>query len=454
VLEIGGSTYDSTTARLDFLKILLFSGVIGLVLAISAYSPYLGFSALALFLTALMFGLNLRRMVLTLIFLLPFDPQIEIRQGFNLYLDLFYVIPFAVFLWRVAFAKARVHWAALSLGPYVLFAIATSFWRAENLYWFAGYSTRLVVAILFAAVVAVVGRAETVVLVLGASLVPQVIYGMYQVVAGESGSLYLMIYPHYQNQPWTDRAYGFFFQPNNFGSYCATVSVMLLALGIRAKSVPTQLGCYALAGLGFVGLAGSGSRGAWLAALAALALLFLYSRARLVAKFLLVGAAVVGALAAQSIQYAPLARAGNLDDFTVQGRLTLYLAGVLLFLQHPLIGVGLTNFQEFMPYTVDWAYGVGTAAHDTYLQILSENGIIGFLLFFGPLLYLLYRNLKIASVSTTALMSAVGLVAILVHALFDFQFTTAPQYLLLFAVVYGLASRCFILTPGSLGMGS
>ncbi|MGD0965965.1 MAG: hypothetical protein ABSA57_18930 [Candidatus Acidiferrales bacterium] len=80
-------------------------------------------------------------------------------------------------------------------------------------------------------------------------------------------------------------------------------------------------------------------------------------------------------------------------------------------------------------------------AHKTYLQMLSENGIIGFVFFSGPIFYFFYRNSKRAREHTAALLSCTGLAVFFVHGLFDFQFTTAPQYLLLFAILFALSSQ-------------
>ncbi len=441
--EIDGSAFSSTGARTDFSKVVVLLGLMAFVLAVSVFNPYLGITALGLLLAGLVLGINLRWAVLSLLFLLPFDPQFELRPGFYLYFDLLFILPSLAYLWKVVFGKLPIKWMSLALVPYLFFAVATTFWRADNLYWFSAYSVRLTIAVLFAAVIAAICRAETISLVLGATLIPQVVYAMYQFLAGQVGTLYSLIYPHYEGL-WTDRAYGFFFQPNNFGSYCATVSIMLLALGLRVKARRLRVLCYSLAALGFLGVASSGSRGAWLGAFAGVALLYAFSRASFRVKVALAVVIAVSILIAKSLEYAPLMRAESLDAFTVEGRSTLYLAGVLLFLQHPFIGVGLTNYQELMPSVVVWEYGTGNAAHNTYLQILSENGAIGFLLFFGPVFYFFYRNVKIAKESTAALLSSAGLTVFFVHGLFDFQFTTAPQYLLLFAVLFGLASKCVI----------
>lgn len=452
LLAIRRSTYSSRAAQTDFLKVLVLAGLISLVLTVSIFAPYLGICSLGLLLASLVIGINLRWAVLCFLFLLPFDPQFELKPGLYLYFDLLFVLPALVYLWQVVFGKLHIHWASLALGPYLLFADLTTFWRAENGPWFSAYSVRLAIAVLFMAVIAGICRSETVTLVLGTTLVPQVLYGLYQLVTGDLGMLFLLLYPHYQSQPWTDRAYGFFFQPNNFGGYCAIISVMLLALGLRSKTARGRIACYALASFGFIGVASSGSRGAWFGAISGLVLPFNYSRANLGAKIVLAGAALAGVVLAISLQYAPLERVESFDTFTIEGRTTMSLAALLLFLQHPLIGVGLTNYQVLMSNVVDWIYDAGNAAHNTYLQILSENGIIGFLLFFGPLFYLFYRNLKRAKESTAALLISTGLTVFFVHSLFDFQFTTAPQYLLLFAILFGLASKT-VLEPAAVPDG-
>jgi O-antigen ligase len=429
-----------STAQNDFLKFLVLGGTLLLISAASIINPYLGIVALALFAAGLAFGVNLRWALLFLIFLLPLDPQVEIKSEFYFYFDLLFVVPFLVYLWNVIFERLPVNWTALVLFPYVLFAIISTYWRAENLFWFSGYSVRLIVAVLFMSVVAGIGRAEPITAVLGLSMVPSVLYGIYQQLIDGPGPLYLFLYPHYEGYAWTGRARGFFFTENNLGGYCAIVSAMLLAIGLRAKIPRVRLSCNILAFLGLLGVASSGSRGAWVAVMAGLLVLFVYSEARLSAKVALATAMAAFVVVALSISFEPWSRVQTLDAFTLDTRTSMSLAALLLFVQHPLIGVGLTNFQELMSSVINWNYE-GNVAHDTYLQILSENGIIGFVLFFGPVFYLFYRNLRKAKESTPALLISVGLTVFLVHGLFDFQFTTAPQYLLLFAILFGLSSK-------------
>ncbi len=57
----------------------------------------------------------------------------------------------------------------------------------------------------------------------------------------------------------------------------------------------------------------------------------------------------------------------------LNGRVEIWQAGLEVFAEHPLIGIGSNAF----PSSID----LGKAAHNTYLSILVEVGIIGFSLF-------------------------------------------------------------------------
>ena len=434
-------SYIPSGAQSDFLKIVIGFGLIEIILTASIFNPYLGLAALLLVIASLVVGVNLRLATLCFTFLLPFDLQVEYRPGIFVYFDLLFVLPAVVYFWRVMFGRSGVCKASLSLVPFLSFAVVTTLWRAQNFYWFSAYGVRLTVAVLFMAVISSIGEAENIVLLLGIALVPQTVYGLYQLVTRDLGFLYDLVNPHFQDQPWMDRAYAFFFHPNQYGSFCATVSLMLVALGIRSTSSGRRVLCYVLAVIGFVGLASSGSRGAWLGAFAGLVVLLAYSRASLRTKLALTVAVIAFVGIATTLEYAPLTRSSTMDDFTVDTRSTAYFAAAILFLQHPIIGVGLNNYQEYLPSVVDWDHGPA-AAHNLYLHILAENGIVGFVLFFGPVFYILFKNLKVARQSTTAFLAATGLTVILAHGLFDAQFAVSPQYLLLFAILFGLASSC------------
>jgi O-antigen ligase len=66
------------------------------------------------------------------------------------------------------------------------------------------------------------------------------------------------------------------------------------------------------------------------------------------------------------------------------GRLDIFLAGTELVKQNPIVGVGLANFtvayNQFAGYAPVFR-GYGRAAHNAFLQVWGETGLVGFVLF-------------------------------------------------------------------------
>ena len=90
---------------------------------------------------------------------------------------------------------------------------------------------------------------------------------------------------------------------------------------------------------------------------------------------------------------AALTEGRDTTDLSVLGRLTLDLAAVRMFVEHPILGVGIANFLEL---SVDYANPLGmrhfsspVPAHNHYLQIAAETGLLGIATFLGLLGYLL-----------------------------------------------------------------
>ncbi|MEK1831873.1 O-antigen ligase family protein [Priestia megaterium] len=60
------------------------------------------------------------------------------------------------------------------------------------------------------------------------------------------------------------------------------------------------------------------------------------------------------------------------------------------FSSHPFAGIGAFNFSEYNLFY----YGEALYVHNTFLEILSETGMIGFCLYFSFLLLVLLQLLK------------------------------------------------------------
>jgi len=80
---------------------------------------------------------------------------------------------------------------------------------------------------------------------------------------------------------------------------------------------------------------------------------------------------------------------------SVRTRVELNIIGLKMFLNNPLTGIGLGNYQNRVKYYSSYYYKY---AHNTFMTILAETGIFGFLLFLGLLIkmgkqiYVCYRN--------------------------------------------------------------
>jgi len=116
-----------------------------------------------------------------------------------------------------------------------------------------------------------------------------------------------------------------------------------------------------------------------------------------------------------------------------------------MFKAHPLLGVGLGAFETVYPM-----YGRGDGsfviefAHNDYLQVLSDSGVVGGMLalwFIIAVLRSFARALKSRDplVSGFALGGGAGVFAILVHSVFDFNLQI-PSNALLFLVLSAVVS--------------
>jgi len=91
---------------------------------------------------------------------------------------------------------------------------------------------------------------------------------------------------------------------------------------------------------------------------------------------------------------------GQITDSSFVGRLSENTAAWKMFLDHPILGVGLGNFRV---YYQDYSRAIGLDPRRTprspanlYLELLSEQGLIGTTVFFA-LMYIVFKGLRSAS---------------------------------------------------------
>ncbi|MBI3970139.1 MAG: O-antigen ligase family protein [Chloroflexi bacterium] len=195
------------------------------------------------------------------------------------------------------------------------------------------------------------------------------------------------------------RAYGTFEQPNPFGGFLGLSLPLAVALSVFGlpPGMPRRLAHAATATIG-VALLLTLSRGAWLGQLAGIAVVVLTASPaarHAVATFgvllaiLFAGlwpilppalteraaSVVVSAFDLGGLRYATV----TAENWAVLERLSQWYAGWQMFAGNPILGVGIGNYTEaYDAYRLDqWPVALGHA-HNHYLTIAAEAGILGF----------------------------------------------------------------------------
>ncbi len=125
--------------------------------------------------------------------------------------------------------------------------------------------------------------------------------------------------------------------------------------------------------------------------------------------------------------------------YTIHGRLPLWRSTLELSKDHLWTGTGLGTyvhaFRQYKPIGL-FLGGLIEHAHNDYLELLSETGIIGLFLFIWLILSFM-KSLKMES--PTSIACLVSVIAILLHSLTDFSLQI-PANALLFSVLLGMGA--------------
>jgi putative inorganic carbon (HCO3(-)) transporter len=259
-------------------------------------------------------------------------------------------------------------------------------------------------------------------LVLGAA-VAQALIGVWQFgLRGKGPEHFLILDDRFY------RAYGTFEQPNPYGGFIGMVLPLALGLALGALALwavpvceawragrPIRLdrlvgaalnehlwglvGLALLSGLLLAALLMSWSRGAWLGfGAAALVMLVGWPRKTWLGVALVVGALVLGyaslrfnllpgAIASRLTGFAEYVQTFDVrgvdissGNFSVIERLAHWQAAEEMARYHPWLGIGLGNYEPVYPAyaLLNWSLPLGHA-HNIYLNLLAETGIIGLL---------------------------------------------------------------------------
>lgn len=225
------------------------------------------------------------------------------------------------------------------------------------------------------------------------------------------------------------RAFGTFQQPNPFGGFMGMVWPVAAALAVTAfigqwpgtkrhagRLPGVALGiCALLVGAAMVA---SWSRGAWLAAAVAIAGMAIVVSRRPGRALVLLGALAIAVVSLNAVALLPASVSDRLIGFTSQftggdtdvryldlnggsfatiERLAHWQAAEGMITDHPWFGVGFGNYEIAYPLyrTLYWVNGLGHA-HNYYLNIWAETGVVGLAAYCAFWFYVIARTVRVA----------------------------------------------------------
>lgn len=184
---------------------------------------------------------------------------------------------------------------------------------------------------------------------------------------------------------------------NDFGAYLtAVIPYTFIFIFDKARQIKTKVTAGSLFILLFICLILTVSRGAWFAFIASLVFVSLWIPLVGVLFLVLFLLVFIGKPFYDLILKERVSNFFSFIDFSSSDRLIMWQTAWNMFLSRPWIGVGLftfmANFEKFCP--VKYEYGI-PYAHNCYLQIMAEIGIIGLVAFLSILCFYFLKGIRV-----------------------------------------------------------
>jgi putative inorganic carbon (hco3(-)) transporter len=393
-----------------------------------------------------------------LVFLMPWYPLLDAQPPFR---DIFMLLRFSlvVGVWAVRKrqGKSAAEWifgSRLKKGVLALAAVATFSLLISSVPATVEAYRSLVrlfsyVAVFYAIAGWVKDRRQmaAIIKVMLVSTVGVALFGFYQVYDKGYTDLYFHLYPLQEGalEPWTGRITSLLFHFNSLAGYLNLVLPFAIACMVLAKSRSVQFLAMACQSAGLAALYFTASRGGLIAygAMLFIAFFFLVPKRAALLKILI--SLLLAAVLVLSLQESgALGRVQEVDDFTQVTRLALWTAAGVMFLGHPVLGVGFGNYRALYN---DYLPGVRPDeldSHNLYLQFLAETGIVGFLIFSVVIIAFARLAIRLARhpdpfYRTVGIGVGGALAATLIHGMVDYIFNASPQAGGMLWLVLGLA---------------
>ena len=237
-------------------------------------------------------------------------------------------------------------------------------------------------------------------------------------LAGFAGITVTSVYAVYQGLSGLSRANGFYGHPMTLGGWLCIFLPLLLIEFFEKRLLGKY---YWLSGIAFcvcsAGLVFNATRGAWLAVAIVCGLLLIYYMLKS-KRNVVIGALFIILISVVLVNNPRfMHRLDTIDDFTKYQsnteRILIWQSAWNMFKDHPILGVGLgqytVNYQQkyISPQAKEPKLG---HAHNNFMQMLAENGIVGFAGFVTMFGYIIFKNLlawfKVKNVYALMIVSA------------------------------------------------
>jgi putative inorganic carbon (hco3(-)) transporter len=405
------------------------------------------------------------------IFLLPWYPLLEEKLPVrDLTLALRFISLAGVAVYRMSRGKAFSAWVAGRRAKKAIlvftFIAAISLWasfQGPNVDAMRSLARWLSYLALFYAMCGWLERREqmqTALKLILASGMLVALFGFYQVLAQGYSDLYYSLYPLQQEglEPWNGRITSFLFHFNSLAGYLNLILPLSLACMVLGEGTSLRRTALACHGMALAALYFTGSRGGLIAycILPPAAIYFLPSRRVAIGKVLtaIALAAAIVALLRIPAEFAAESesRLRQVDEFTSASRLALWSAAGAMFVQHPFMGVGYGNYRSLYNNYLPAVPPNQLDAHNLYLQVLSETGVIGFLAFSLLIFELMRVAIRLAR-NSESLNRSVGiamggaLATTLTHGMVDYLFNVSPQFGGMFWLIMALGVAASVSIP-------
>lgn len=245
------------------------------------------------------------------------------------------------------------------------------------------------------------------------------------------GLLVGIIYIIYQGLSGDMRAAGFFGHAMTFAGWlCIFMPIFFIAAFDRMFSGKYKVIFIILFALSGIALIFNSTRGAWLAIAIVIGLLSIYYMTKS-KKNLVIGVILISFCACILVNNDNFVRrVSTITNNKYQSnaeRLLMWKSAWNMFKDYPILGVGLGQYKDnyqkkyILPQAKERKQ---QHAHSNFMQMLAENGIIGFLSFIVMFGYIIIMNLRkyICTKNIYNLMIVSGTLGLLLHGFTEFNF--------------------------------